>query len=379
MIWFSLIIPIVTIIVLVTFFHKRVTWWEYALQFIIPVIVIFSAKHISINALTKDKEYWNNYATVAHYDEAWDEYIHKTCSRESCSGSGKNRSCTTTYYDCSYVEDHPPEWYMYDNAGTRHNITQNYFNMMVGLWKNKTFKDLGRNYHSYDGDRYVTRWNKKRDIANVVTITTTHTYENRTQVPNEVFNYQKVDSTTQKQYGLYKYTWSYDRDNYTPIKGDKNAIANKILNMHNALNGLEAQLHTEILVFHDKPSMAGEWQKALWKGGNKNEFIICIGKKGNNIDWVNVFSWTVNEKLKIDVRNGIVNMKEYDIRKITDFVVSEVHPKFIRRQFKEFSYIQVNPSTKAVLITFLIVLLLSLGLAWYNVKNRFRIRGPYGR
>lgn len=376
MIWLNLIIPALFVIGLAIFAHKKMAWWEYCLQFFVAVLAIFIAKEVAVGSMTKDKEYWNNYAVSAEYTEAWDEYIHKTCSRQSCSGSGKNQTCTTTYYDCSYVEDYPEYWTLYDNAGGSHSIDKSFYKMLVQLWKNEKFVDMNRDYHSYDGDRYATQLGKNpKNLATIIPITTTHTYENRTQVPSEVFNFQEVDSLTIAQYGLYDYTWRYDRFGFKPIKGDNHGIANKKLAMHNALNGRKAELHTEILVFDNKPSMAGEWQKAYWKGGNKNEFIICIGKKDGKVDWVNVFSWTTNEQLKVDVKNTIAGMGKYDINKIVDYVTSEVHPKFTRREFKEFSYITVNPSTNAVIWTFVITLIISSLLAGIHIENDIGLGG----
>jgi hypothetical protein len=368
MIWFILLVPLAATICLAIFAHKKMDWWEYALQFALPVLLIFGAKHYAVKSMTEDKEYWNNYAVSANYDEPWNEYIHKTCTRTvSC---GKNCSTTQTY-DCSYVDNHPAKWYLYDNGGRTHSISKSYYSMLKGIWKNEKFKDMRRRYHTYDGDRYTTLWNRKVDLASIVPVTTTHKYENKVQVPNELFNYQEVDSATIAEYGLYDYNWGYDKFSYNPIKGGGNNLASKILAMNNAFNGLHRQLHMEILVFDGKPSIAGEYQEAYWKGGNKNEFVISIGKKDGKIEWVNVFSWTTNEVLKVEVRDYIVSMETYDIRKIVDYVVATVPKKFKRRDFKEFSYIKVDPSNTAILYTLLATILLSIGLAIYHIKNEW--------
>ena len=365
MIWFSLVVPIIVTISLVIFFHEKMDWWEYFLQFLIPVALIFGAKHLAIKSLTDDQEYWNNYAISATYDEPWNEYVHRTCTRPvSC---GKNCSTTETY-DCSYIDSHSAAWYMHSNSGSSHSISSSQFETIASLWKNRVFQDMHRNFHTRDGDRYNSAWNGKKDIANLISVTTTHTYENKIQVPNEVLNFQEVDSTTKAQYGLYDYNWGYSLMNFNPIKGDNNGIASKVLAMHNSLNGKSKELHLQILVFDGKPSLAGDYQEAYWKGGNKNEFNICIGKKGNSIEWVKVISWTTNEVLKVKVRDDIVAM-DYDIRKIVDYVVAEVPKAFVRRDFKEYDYIDVQPSSNAVMWTLIATLIASIGLALFHVFN----------
>lgn len=100
-IYFSLIIPVLAVIITSWKFPKKVTLLERALILIIPVIVIFVAKHVSVASLTADTEYWNSYIVKAEYYEYWNEWIQETC----CASRDSSGNCTSEY-DCSYEEEH---------------------------------------------------------------------------------------------------------------------------------------------------------------------------------------------------------------------------------------------------------------------------------
>ena len=85
------------------------------------------------------------------------------------------------------------------------------------------------------------------------------------------------------------------------------------------------------------------------------------------------------KKLKVVVRDDILSINKYDLTKIANYVATEVPKKFVRRQFAEFSYIKVEPSNNAVMITFFIVTILSIGLALFNVLNGVDLGRRYGR
>jgi hypothetical protein len=157
--------------------------------------------------------------------------------------------------------------------------------------------------------------------------------------------------------------------NYNPILGYNNVKASVLLSRKNALMGKLKQVHSMILVYKNKPQKAALLQEAMWKGGNKNEFILCIGIDENEkIDWTYIISWTENEKLKIDVRDSVKNL-DFDLENIVYYMSDEVEKRFIRKQFKDFSYIKVEPTTKSVFITFIVVIVLTFGVCLFSIFN----------
>src|SRR4051812_8339781 len=101
------LVPILTCVVLLWFFREKTVWWEYLLVAVPSIILVISLRLIMISYSTSANEYLGNYVSyVQHYDQ-WDEWISQTCSYETCTGTGNDRSCTTHYYDCSYRKNHP--------------------------------------------------------------------------------------------------------------------------------------------------------------------------------------------------------------------------------------------------------------------------------
>lgn len=369
MIWFCLLIPIITIVILLWFFHKHVVWWEYLLLIAVPSITVVIANYTAIHFQTSDTEYWNTYGTKASHYEAWNEWVEETCSREVCTGSGKDETCTTEYYDCSYEDNHPEYWEIIDNTGHSFSINPSFFNHIVNLWGNKTFQDMHRDYYTYDGDAYHTIFQKpEENLQNLVPICNSHTYENRVMVSKSVFNFQEVDTATIREYQLFEYPRD-NRFNFNPILGYNDRNASDKLNRYNALYGSSKQLHMMILVFNNKPFDAGMMQESYWKGGNKNEFILCVGVNNNKITWTKIISWTEVESLKIKVKSDVMLMDTLNMDGIVDYMIKEVPRKFVRKKFADFNYLKIEPSTRAVIITFFITLIFSVGLGIFVVKN----------
>lgn len=372
LIYFAFIIPIVTIVFLVIFFRKNMVWWEYLLNFCVPAILILIAKVISTTSQTHDTEIWNNFLTSASYEEEWNEWIDKTCYH-TCYDQCRNSDGTTSScnphdchpYDCSYCQNHPPEWSAITNSGKHISLNPYQFESYCKLWGKRNFVEMNRDYHTKDGNKFTST--PGGDINHVIPITAQHTYENRVKCSRSVFNFQDVDSEEVAEYGLYEYP-RMDMFNYNPIQGYTDVKASKRLQQYNGKLGSFKQVHMMILVFKDKPISAYQSQEAYWKGGNKNEFTLCIGLKNGKTEWAKVISWTEVDELKKAVEVQVKNMP-FDLVKISDYMADQVRAKFIRKQFKDFSYITVEPTTGALIWTFVLTLVLSVGLAVFNIKN----------
>jgi len=155
---------------------------------------------------------------------------------------------------------------------------------------------------------------------------------------------------------------------YNPIMGDNNTKASKNLSFHNAHLGTKKQVHMMIIVYNDQPIQAAMKQEQYWKKGNKNEFILCIGKKKGKTDWAYVISWTDVEILKIQVARKVKEMP-YDLENIVDMMAIEVTKQYVRKQFTDFSYISVEPTMKTVMITFFITLFVTIIISLIVIFN----------
>jgi hypothetical protein len=377
MIYSALIIPIVAIIIAAIFFNRKMAWWEYILLFGIPLLCIIAGNYFSIYSQTRDIEYWNSYATKAVYEEEWKEKWKELVTEIYTDSDGKSHTRSHWETETRY---HPPMWTIYDNIGGSYSIDQSFFEKLCKLWNNKSFVEMDRINSSInrfessyklliDGDAYETIYDK--NFTNTIPICKQHTYENKVQCSKSVFNFQEVNDKDKEYYKLFNYP-SEDIFGFNPILGYNNPKAAKKLQIYNALNGNRYRLHMMLLIFNNQPLEAGIMQESYWKGGNKNEFIVCIGVKDNKITWTKVISWTNIEELKIKTGREIKEMQDFDIDKIVEYMSQNVPPKFVKKDFREFNYLSIQPSNRAIIITFIITLITTIGIFVFDVLNKFK-------
>lgn len=353
-------------------------WWEYVALFVVPLIGIVISYFVSVSAQTMDTEYWNTYITHATYFEYWESYVKKTCSRRVSCG----KDCTKTeFYDCSYCDRNPEYWEAYDNIGGAYHISRTQFEELCKIWGNRVYQNLHRDIHYHglcgkDGNAYNTKFNGDFDLLQPLVLK--RTYENRVQCSRSVFNFEPVDSSEIRLYGLYKYPDYVDMFHYTPIVGTYDGPASNRLRKWNALLGSSKQVHMLVLVYINKPVESVSYQERFWKGGNKNEFILCIGiNNQKEVQWSRVISWTEQERLKNELASKIMGMP-FELTMIVDTMATMVKSQFIRKKFSDFSYIKIQPTGKAVVITFIVTILITIGISIFSVLNPFDLDDPSG-
>lgn len=382
-IWLNLLIPVLAILFLTFKYHKRIAIWEYFLLFFVPLIVIVCCYFGFKDLNTTAKEYWNSHILIANYWEDWNEKVScrhpKYCTRhKTCHGTrtvnGRSQSYSyscTERYQCGWkhpydVDYHPPMWNMVDNIGQSFYISQDYFNYLCQYWNNKTFQDLGRRYHTDDGDLYFTNYNKEFDKT--IPIVTNHTYRNKVQASNSVYNFQKISDIEKKNYGLYDHPQISNRE-IEPILGWNDKKSSDSLKKFNAIFGSSKQLHMQILVFKNQAMTAAFMQEALWKGGNKNEFTLCVGLKDSLITWAKVISWTENYFLKSETESFVSGMGKINMNQIVSYMGLDVVRKFKRKEFRDFEYIRIIVPMWAILLSFFLVFGTTVGISIFVIKN----------
>ena len=152
--------------------------------------------------------------------------------------------------------------------------------------------------------------------------------------------------------------------------GYNDHLASNQLMKWNAKLGSFKQVHMLICIYKNKSIDAAYYQESYFGGGNKNEVILCIGLRDDKIDWCKVISWTEQDKFKVDLEHDIVNM-EFNLMEIVDYFAIQVQKRFIRKEFKDFEYINIQPSNRTVIIAFFITFILTIGLSIFFVRNEF--------
>jgi len=190
--------------------------------------------------------------------------------------------------------------------------------------------------------------------------------------------------------------------------------------------GISNQVRLWILVFENRPQSIAYYQENYWVKGNKNELVVCIGKKGEEIQWSHAFSWATSSDLTVAVKNEVLNLYTYrdSVVKLalpvlpltnkklksafgkagkklpevlplqqktlgdTIIKIKSANPvltektwddfnkylnqnlgRFKRRHFKEFNYLTVEPSKTAVIIVYILALILSIAANVFVTTN----------
>lgn len=380
-IWGAISIPLITATVLFTWFRHKTVWWEFIVPVVVSIICIALFKFTTEKVQTSDTEYWGGWATHAEYYERWNERVPcthtKYCSETCRNSDGTTYSCskpcgTEHAYD---VDDHPPYWVFHDSNGGSQGISRGKFEDLAKSWSSRKFVDLHRSYHTVDGDKYVTTWDK--DEATFVAVTTQHTYENRVQAATSIFNFPEVDP---KFWKLYEYPaiGTYDQVAILGASGPQAQEADTLLRRSNAKLGRAKQVKMFILVFGPGSSLdTGISQEHYWKGGNKNEFILTLGTDSSGkVTWAHPISWTEVDRLKIDVREYALQQDTLNLIDLVNYMVPQVEKSFQRKQFVDFSYLTVEPPGWAVALSYILTLLVNIGLSFWIIHNQHQESTP---
>ena len=365
------LIPIVFALLLLMFFNKKVLWWEYLIV-IVPSMLVATCLYFGmIRYSENDTEYLGDYVTQIRYYEPWDEYIHRTCTRTV--GSGK--SAHTVSYDCSYVDHHDKEWKQVLSNGYEYSISNEEYNRLFKMWNTQnTFVDMHRDYYTYDGDMYQKNYDGIREHSKTRTIE--NSYINKVNCSNSLFGFTDIKPEDAKKRGLYDYpqlNGGNDEDQ-CPILGYKTTKdISRRWSFINGYYGPSKQFRCYVLFFYNKPLSVVQEQRSYWKGGNKNEMVMCIGmdSKTHKIQWVDAFSWCDKPTFEVNFRSYMEGQEKVDLLKLSEWTEYGVNNYWKRKDFKDFDYIVVQLTDTQLKWLFIIMILLNIGLSIYVIGNDF--------
>ena len=364
------LIPLIVSIFLLAFYKKEIVWWEYALLIAIPILVHITSRAIMLSYNTADVEYLGDYITkVRHYDE-WDEWVHRTCTRTYKSGN----TTRTQTYDCSYRRYHPERWSYFDQNGDEHWLyyEKDYDAIRRKFGTPEVFIDMHRDYHLIDGDAQEYHWNGSESTA--WTVTHEHKYKNKIQNSNSIFNFTDISKKEADTLGLYHYpNIDYDNDyDQTPVLTTRTIPQNHLdaLKFVNGFYGKKYQFRVYVLIFENESIEISELQRSYWKGGNKNELVVCLGMNGAKVEWCNAFSWCDVPTVDVKTETFFVENEYLDLLTYSKLLRESLeNGEWERKRFEDFDYIKVDLTFAQEIVTLIISLILNVVLAIVFIKN----------
>lgn len=375
-VWIGIFIPVVVAILLLIFFRKSVTFWEVGLLIAPSALLILIMNLIMVSSNESDTEYLGSYITKVAYYQAWDEEVSCRHSYDCHCSTDKDgrKSCSTCYEHAYDVDYHPEHWTKVSNTGAEYEISkQSFLELQKQFATQPYFVELNRDYHSIDGDAYYTDWNKKPETSDIVT--TEHTYKNKVQASKSIFKFDVIDEKAKKDWKLYDYPkklWLYQ-----PMVLGRGVDYNtdKKLQYLNGYYGVNKQFRMYILFFKNQSVEVAFKQRSYWEGGNKNEFVVCVGTDDfGKYKWCKCFSWMDKPDLEVRVEgwfNDDKNNKPIELNKFADWMPKQIEQHWQRKRFRDFEYLDVEISGTQMMWILIIVGIYNIGMAIWVIVNEF--------
>lgn len=368
----GLIVTILNIVIMFIFFRHKFMFIEYVAPVFMSIFIGFLIKVSYESYQTHDTEYHGGWIVNIENQKSWTEWQEIIVPDYCTDSDGKTYVCGH-HTETIYIP-HFEYWKLTDSNGYSIYIDDFHYEEIEKIWgQTSIITDGHRNdYHFHSGDgRYLyCDWNG----VNRIPCTTIHSYINKVQAAKEsIFHFKEVSKEDIQKYSLYEYPpiYSYYKMNYISGNAPNLNEANVKLETLNAVLGKQKQVNIRILIFNDKPIEAALLQESLWQGGNKNEFIVCIGTdKEYNVKWSHVISWTPIQKLKIQVRDYARSMKSLDLLSLIDYIGPAVEKDYKRREFKEFNYLEIRITFFEKMLSFIITLVLTAILDFCFINNQ---------
>ena len=367
------IIPFFVAIILFLFFRRKVVWWEYVVLIIPSLLFSLLIKLCIVSYNVSDTEYLGGYVTKIIYYEEWDEMVLRTktrrvpCGRDS-NGHTQYRTETYTVWERDY---HPERWvYINNEDNFEHHISKELYNKIKFRLNSPTvFKDMKRNYHRIDGDAYVTMYDGS--IEHLYDITWSHKYKNKVQASqsNTIFKMLDIDKEMADSLGLYEYPEITDLAQNPILGRNVSKEELQIFRYINAMKGKKNEFRTYVLFFNYDEFDKSELQKSYWQNGNKNEFIVCLGMKGDSVVWTNSFSWCDMPKLEVKTRSYFIDNPKLDLVKYGTWLNNNIDENWLRKEFEDFKYIDIELSTGQYIALFFLTIVFNIGVGIAVICN----------
>lgn len=366
LIW-VLLVPILGAVSMWYFLHRTASagaeklWLPPVISVVIASILLVVVFFGSRSAATSDIEIWNG--QVVSKNRKHDEYQRSydcNCKRvESCSGTGKNRTCTSREVcDTCYEDRYTVKWTI---------------DTTVGKF---TIDELDRStplvYASPDPKFYADA--QPGDPAS-----RRNTYTNYVQAVPESLFATPPSELRQRFAGLLPQypdaIHSFYKNNHFLSPGFSVADAaewDRQIGLLLRERGPRKQVNAIVVLAKTDDPLYADALRYAWDGVNKNDVVLVVGsKQWPQIDFVRVISWTKNELFKIELTNAIKEQGIINREQLLTALGNQIDKNFERRRMREFEYLQaeIDPPTWLILVSLAIILAGQAGLTYFLWKD----------
>lgn len=290
-------------------------------------------------------EYLGSLVESIHHENEWTEIILRNETRRDAKGN--SYTVTRTEY-----RKHPEQYYFFNTRNKRTGTDSRFFNHVRNLWGLSPHHDVWKGSNILGGERYGQHYRAsdmdsfdRDNPAYWVPVTEKHRYRNRIVNSNSIFRFEKISKKDAKEENLFDYPGIIMHDAECILSEDFQ-IDEETRSLFRKFNGRHApsrEMRLYVLLFPaEKGVGVTHRQRAYWDGGNKNEFIICLGLTGEGkVEWANTFSWSDNQQKEVETTTWFLQHPEFQWQEFHDWFL--IHSSdWKRKEFSDFRYINVS-------------------------------------
>ena len=329
-------------------------------------------------ARVSDDEYLGSFISSVTHEDAWTELIPYYVSVPA----GKDRNGNTIYRQEMRIQHlyHPESWWMDTNINSRYSMSRSSFQNVIERWRTEPFNysrsgsnilggtRYGRSYSFSDVLNLYENENNPMDNLSVrdsfFPLTEEHKYTNKVRNSHSIFKFEAISKKRAKELGLFEYP-SVNSFYQPCILGREfpQEVKDAFLFL-NSWYGSQHQIHVYVLCFDAaKGIKIAEQQRAYWEGGNKNEFVVCLGLDGDQVKWSHAFSWMDEPTLSVMTEDYFRDHEELDLLAFCNWLRENLS-SWKRKSFKDFSYLSVSLTPTQNYVLLALVIAINIGIAY---------------
>lgn len=330
---------------------------------LVSTVLVLLMFFLSRSAATSDIEIWNGQVTGK-------ERVHGTYERpyecrcrqvQSCTGSGKDRSCTSRKEcDTCYETRYTVNWRCDSSVGSY------------------TIDSEDSSFRSVYSKPNPQRW---EIIQKGDPVAKRSSYTNYVQaVPESLFT-ASSGSTKERfaklivpypdqVYDIYK----LNRFLTPGYSSPDTAAWNESISLMLRELGPQKQVNAIVVIAKTNDPNYEYALRDAWEGANKNDVVLIIGSaEWPKIDFVRVLTWSKSELFKVELRDSVLALGTIQREPIIQILQTQIQKNFTRRKMADLKYLEseIDPPTWLVILTVL-VLISAAGGVWYVLRPMSR-------
>lgn len=350
-IFLLLLVPSLIVVGIMHFyFNSTITLKESIAQFSLTTVIIGMFFMGSLFSMTSDTQLING--MVVKKEQVTVSCYHPyTCNcRQVCSGSGKQRSCST---QCDTCYEHFNDW----------------------RWEVES--NVGSQYINNVDRRGIAEPPRFTAIKIGEPYSTTDIYTNYVKaVSDSLFNFKNYANLDNYKVPAYPSIHDYYRVNRVLVVGKVKIdvpVWNDALGDVAKVVGTKKQANP-ILIITDYGDQTYRYAiEKAWFGAKNNDVIVIVGVNGEKLVWVDTITFgqnSGNSLMTVLMRDRIMEVGKLDIAMV-GVIGRTIVEKFDRKPMKDFEYLKysIMPSNTMLTFCFILGIIGSVGLGIFFHRN----------